>query len=231
MTINAIFFDAGNTLIFIDPRIVIPIIRRHGTDVDEDLFWKAEFKARVGLMNRVEDGAWGTEEKIWTEYFQTFLRGCGVGEEVLEVVGKEVVEAHRKRHLWSFMHPSTLGALEHLRDAGYRMAIISNADGRIEGLIEGVGIKDFFEFVMDSKVEGVEKPDPEIFLRACNRMGVDPSESLYVGDLYGVDVVGARGVGMEAVLMDPQDLLEYPVDRLPNVEALPEYLARVSPRP
>jgi len=231
MTINAVFFDAGNTLIFIDPRVVVPIFRAHGADVDEGTFWDAEFRARVGLMKRVEEGAWGTEDHIWGEYFQSFLRGCGVPEERLEEVGKAIMEVHRVRHLWTFMHPSTLGALESLRDAGYRMAIISNADGRIEGLIEGAGIRDFFEFVLDSEVEGVEKPDPEIFHRACNRMGVDPSECLYVGDLYPVDVVGARSAGMGAVLMDPQGLLDYEVDRIPNVEALPEYLGRVSPRP
>ena len=231
MNPTAIFFDAGNTLIFIDPRVVAPIFGDHGVDLSEEEFWDAEFQARVGLMKRVEDGAWGTEDHIWSEYFQTLLRGCRVPEEQLEVVGQALKDIHGVRHLWSYMHPSTPGALEHLRSAGYRMAIISNADGRIEGRIEEAGIRDFFEFVLDSEVEGVEKPDPEIFLRACNRMGVDPSDSLYVGDLYPVDVVGARTAGMKAVLMDPQGRLEYDVDSIPNVEALPEYLARVSSRP
>jgi HAD superfamily hydrolase (TIGR01662 family) len=230
MPINAVFFDAGNTLIFIDPRVVVPIFRDHGAEVEEGMFWDAEFQARVKLMKRVEEGAWGTEDHIWNEYFSNLFRGCGVPEEQVEGVDRRIREVHRERHLWSFMHPSTPAALERLREAGYRMAVISNADGRVEGLIEGAGIRDFFEFVLDSGVEGVEKPDPEIFLRACRRMGVDPVESLYVGDLYPVDVLGANAAGMKAVLLDPQEILDYPVDRIPNVEVLPEYLARVSPR-
>jgi putative hydrolase of the HAD superfamily len=73
-------------------------------------------------------------------------------------------------------------------------------------------------------VEGVEKPDPEIFLRACRRMGVEPGAALYVGDLYPVDVLGARSAGMEALLLDPMGRLEYPVGKIPNVAALPRYL-------
>jgi len=99
----------------------------------------------------------------------------------------------------------------------------------VEGLIRGAGLGEFFDFVLDSEVEGVEKPNPEIFLRACGRMGVDPGRSLYVGDLYPVDVVGARKAGLHAVLLDPLDRLSYPVDRIPNVAALPGYVERVSP--
>jgi putative hydrolase of the HAD superfamily len=231
MPINAVFFDAGNTLIFIDPQVVIPIFQQHGAEVDEERFWESEFQARLNLVKRVEEGAWGTEHHIWNEYFLAFFRGCGVPEEEMEAVGQRIRDEHRQRHLWTFMRPTTPSALERLRDGGYRMAIISNADGRVEGLIEGAGIRDFFEFVLDSELEGVEKPDPEIFRRACDRMGVEPSESLYVGDLYPVDVLGANAAGLRAVLVDPLDRQDYPVDRIPDVEALPDYLARVSPRP
>ena len=45
-----------------------------------------------------------------------------------------------------------------------------------------------------------------------------------MGDLYPVDVVGARGAGMEAVLLDPLDVLDFPVDRIPTVSDLPAYM-------
>jgi putative hydrolase of the HAD superfamily len=231
MVIKAIFFDAGNTLIFIDPRVVLPIFREHGAAVDEERFRRAEFQARMQLVRRVEEGAFGTENHIWREYFQTLSLGSGVGKNQLERVGERIREVHRERHLWSYLDPATPPALDRLTEVGYRMAVISNADGRVEGLIEGSGIRDQFEFVMDSELEGVEKPDPEIFLRGCRRMGVDPAESLYVGDLYPVDVVGSRNAGLHAVLMDPMDRLDYPVDRLRDVAALPAYMERLSRRP
>lgn len=231
MTIKAIFFDAGNTLIFIDPGVVLPILRGFGAQVDEERFQEAEFLARTRLTRRVEEGAFGTEAHIWLEYFQTLFQASGVPEGSLEAAGERIREVHRERHLWTYIAPETAPALDELSSAGYRMAVISNADGRVEGLIEGAGIRDRFEFVMDSEIEGVEKPDPEIFLRACGRMGVEPGESLYVGDLYPVDVLGSRKVGMQAVLMDPLGRLDYPVDRLPNVAALPAYLERLSRGP
>ncbi len=230
MPIRAIFFDAGNTLIFIDPRVVLPVFRDHGADVSEERFRSAELTARARLSRRVDEGASGTEPEVWRAYFLELMRGSGVPENQLEAVGSRITEIHRKKHLWTHIDPSTGPALQRLEADGYRMAVISNADGRVEGLIRGAGLLDFFEFVLDSEIEGVEKPDPEIFLRACRRMGVEPAESLYLGDLYPVDVLGAVRAGLHAVLLDPRDELRYPVDRIPDVAALPAYLDRISPR-
>lgn len=228
MTIKAILFDAGNTLIFMNPREILPILARHGAQADEAMFWKAEFEARKLLSRRIDEGAFGTEDHIWTEYFRNVFQACGVPEDQLKKAGEDVRDVHQERHLWSWMAPETPEALDRLKDAGYRLGIISNADGRVEGLIEEAGIRDRFEFVMDSEIEGVEKPDAEIFVRGCARLGLEPADVLYVGDLYAVDVVGSRRVGLQAVLLDPMDELDYPVDRLPTVAALPDYMERLS---
>jgi putative hydrolase of the HAD superfamily len=234
MPFHAIFFDAGNTLLFVNPSEVLPIFREVGVEASQGLFWEAEFRARLGLAKRVEDGASGTEGHMWQAYFGELFRGCGVPQEHLRRVGERVREVHAESHLWTHIDASTKPALESLKARGYRLAVISNADGRVEALIRDAGIHHLFEFVMDSAVEGVEKPDPEIFLRGCRRMSVPPGKSLYVGDLYPVDVLGARTAGMEAVLLDPMGRLEYPVDRIPNVAALPAYLLqrqeRLSPQ-
>lgn len=231
MTVKAIFFDAGNTLIFVDPQVVLPVLREHGATADETDFHVAEIGARNQLVRRIEAGAFGTEDHIWREYFMNLCMGCGVPQEELQTVEERIVEIHLAQHLWTHMDPATAPALDRLKAAGYRLAVISNADGRVESLIEKAGIRDRFEFVMDSELEGVEKPDPEIFLRGCGRMGVDPAQSLYVGDLYPVDVLGSRGAGLQAVLLDPLDSLDYPVDRIADVAALPSYMERLSHRP
>jgi len=234
MQFEAIFFDAGNTLLFVNPAEVLPIFREVGVDASEALFWEAEFRARLGLAKRVEEGASGTEAHMWQAYFGELFHGCGVSREDMGYVGDRVREVHARSHLWTHIDPATPAALETLRDMGHRLAVISNADGRVEGLIQDAGIHGFFDFVMDSALEGVEKPDPEIFLRACRRMGVQAEASLYVGDLYPVDVMGARTAGMEALLLDPMGRLDYPVDRIPDVAALPAYLTargdRLSPQ-
>ncbi|MGW8265583.1 MAG: HAD family hydrolase [Longimicrobiales bacterium] len=234
MPFQAIFFDAGNTLLFVNPSEVLPIFREVGVEVSEERFWEAEFRARLGLSKRIEEGASGTEAHMWQVYFAELFRGCGVPEAQLRRVGERVWEVHAGSHLWTHIDAATKPALETLRARGHRLAVISNADGRVEALIRNAGIHHLFEFVIDSAVEGVEKPDPEIFLRGCRRMGVPPGECLYVGDLYPVDVLGARTAGMEALLLDPTGRLDFPVERIPNVAALPAYLLerkeRISPQ-
>jgi putative hydrolase of the HAD superfamily len=228
MSLDAILFDAGNTLVFIDPQVVLPVFRDHGADVEEPTFWEAEFEARTALANRVEAGAKGTEPELWSRYFTDLFRGCGVPEERLADLGARIGELHRARHLWTHVAASTPPALQELRSRGYRLAVISNADGRMREVVRASGLYDLMEFVMDSDEEGVEKPDPEIFHRACARLGARPEACLYVGDLYPVDVVGAQSAGLEAVLMDPLGRLDYPVDRIPDVAALPGYLKQLS---
>jgi putative hydrolase of the HAD superfamily len=81
--------------------------------------------------------------------------------------------------------------------------VISNSNGSVASILEALGFLPYLEFVLDSFVVGIEKPDPRIFRRALEQAGVAPHEAVYVGDLYSIDVLGARAVGMGAVLLDP----------------------------
>ena len=79
--------------------------------------------------------------------------------------------------------------------------------------------------VVDSRLAGFEKPDPRIFLPALDALQVAPAEALYVGDLYEVDVVGARRAGMAAVLLDPAGLnASRDVPTAPDVAAVVDRL-------
>jgi HAD superfamily hydrolase (TIGR01549 family) len=122
------------------------------------------------------------------------------------------------------VEPGTGEALEALLDAGYRLGVISNADGRVEALLQAVGLRDHLEFVVDSAVLGIEKPDPRIFQEGLRLLSLPAEESLYVGDLYPVDVLGAEAVGMQAILLDPAGDLPWPAARIPSVTALPSWL-------
>jgi putative hydrolase of the HAD superfamily len=69
-----------------------------------------------------------------------------------------------------------------------------------------VNLARFFETVVDSHEEGIEKPDPRIFQVALGRMGVAAGETAYVGDMFHVDVVGAIAAGLKPFLLDPTGL-------------------------
>jgi HAD superfamily hydrolase (TIGR01509 family) len=124
-----------------------------------------------------------------------------VAAERLGEVRDRLTLLHRERHLWCSVKERTRESLLRLRKAGLRLGVVSNSDGRAEQALEEAGLRDCFDVVIDSGLVGIEKPDPRIFQTALEALGVAPEEALYVGDLYEVDVVGARGAGMDAVLL------------------------------
>ncbi|MBU2613369.1 HAD-IA family hydrolase [Patescibacteria group bacterium] len=112
---------------------------------------------------------------------------------------------HQKTDNWfTVLGPEVVETLRRLTVAGQRLGIISNSEGKVGRLLTGLGIRDAFELVIDSGVEGVAKPDPEIFRLAARRAGVAPEDCLHVGDQPDVDIRGALAVGMSAIHYDPQ---------------------------
>lgn len=224
---KAVLFDAGNTLVYVDPRRLREIFRAVGVQADLATVRCAELEARRRLHDGIGRGAKGTEPELWKDYFSTLLAGSGVPDEALDTVGRRVRDAHAEEHLWTWVADGTKETLEALLHMGYRLAVISNADGRVEDVLVRAGLRDYFEFVVDSELVGVEKPAPAIFLGACRRLGLPPEACLYVGDLYPVDYLGARSARLRAVLLDPLDLYDGRAKRISDLTELPTFLERV----
>ena len=88
----------------------------------------------------------------------------------------------------------------------------------------GLGVE--VDCVIDSGEVGVMKPDPRIFRIALDRMGLDPAETVFVGDVPAVDVAGARAAGLAPILLDRHDLYgDLDVPRLRSITELPAYLS------
>ncbi len=191
---RVIFFDVGNTLLFPNrAKILAPISSdRHPTlEQWQALERKTKREFDQGMQTgRVDHSFW------WT--FHTYLL-----EELKHdtSVRKALVENTQNSANWDRILPGTRAALDRICQ-NFRIAVISNADGAIERVLLRCGIADCFESITDSGIVGVEKPRPEIFEAALEKMQARASESLYVGDVYSVDYVGASNAGMDAVLMD-----------------------------
>lgn len=222
---RGLLFDAGNTLVYIDPVRMVEIFRAEGVDTRLESFHGAELTARRRLHERIDQGSKGTEPELWHEYFVALYELNGVTAERARAVTERVREEHRADHLWTYSSPGTGEALESLKSAGYRMGVISNADGRMEGALERAGVRKHLEFVIDSAVVGMEKPDPEIFHAGCDALGMSPDECLYVGDLYPVDYLGAIRAGLSAVLLDPLDIHAERAETVEELGALAAWLA------
>lgn len=81
--------------------------------------------------------------------------------------------------------------------------MVSNSDGSAADIVDRQGLRGFVAGVVDSHVIGIEKPDRGIFDHALSLVGAAPGEVLHVGDIYHVDVVGARRASLHAMLIDP----------------------------
>ena len=144
-----------------------------------------------------------SDQERATAYMEALFRLGGVPAERMGEVRDCLRRMHSERHLWCSVQDGTHASLGRLKAAGLRLGIVSNSDGRVEQALSAAGLRQYFDVVIDSSLVGMEKPDPAIFRAALDALNIAPEEALYVGDLYEVDVVGARAAGIEAVLLAP----------------------------
>jgi putative hydrolase of the HAD superfamily len=102
------------------------------------------------------------------------------------------------------LFPETEETLASLKRRGLKLAVISNFDSRLFGILEGLGVASEFESILISSHAGYAKPAPEIFRQALQRHQTKPVEALHVGDSVEKDAEGARGAGIQGVLLDRQ---------------------------
>jgi len=108
--------------------------------------------------------------------------------------------------------------LDALRARGLRLVVVSNANGTLLAHMERLGLTGRFDYILDSQDEGVEKPDPRFFEIALARSRARKETTIHVGDLYYVDVIGARHAGLRGVLLDEANLR--PDADCPRVQSL-----------
>jgi len=206
-----IFFDVGNTLLFPNrAKILEPLPSDKHPELKawQALERRTKHEFDEGLVKgRIDHGFW------WT--FHTHL--LNELDAFDESVRDALVANTQSSANWDQILPGTREALERLRER-YAIAVISNADGRIDAVLGRCGICDCFGCITDSGIVGHEKPHPAIFSAALQAMKAEPSDSLYVGDVYSVDYIGARKAGMDAILFDVSGA--YRERDLPRVESL-----------
>jgi len=201
--VRAVFFDAGGTLIFFDRRFLLDVVRAQGVDVADHAFIDADRAATAHAAERMRSGHASDDLARWRAYGERLLQELGCGESAAEAVGEALRERHLAGTLWTHVEPGTAALLELLRERGYSLYIVSNADGRMADFLRLAGLLEHFDEVFDSAIVGAEKPDPAIFRHACERAGIEPEEAIHVGDILEFDVLGARAAGVHPVLFDP----------------------------
>jgi putative hydrolase of the HAD superfamily len=203
-SIKTVLLDAGGVLLDLDYGYLRRLIEaRHGVIGIDDLA-RYEAMARHEIHRQVQEG--GRVSETWRDYFHIILSKVGIPlDDRVEVVDS-LWEAHQKFGLWTVAIEGAPETVTELKSRGFRIGVVSNAEGRVQQDLEAAGYRGLLETVVDSHIVGVEKPDPEIFRIAMDRMKALPESTVYVGDLPSVDVAGALAAGVAPILLDRYDL-------------------------
>ena len=199
--ISTVFFDFGDTLVENKPTYLQRVTdllgefghKREYSDVVH-AFTKADYLMYVDLISGALDG----QEQGMMRFLNHFSQNLDLDIDWLTMLPK-ITEKFEQDVYERALCEGAMEMLEALKDKGYRLGIISNNDGSCPEKSEQMGIAKYFEFIIDSGLEGISKPMPRIFELALERMNVEPQEAAHVGDMYGADVMGARNVGIYTV--------------------------------
>ncbi|SRR6266404_2352056 len=211
--IKALFFDVGNTLLFPSPERMLRALHERQIFPSPELLRAIERKTKREF-DGLGESSQTVDHGFWHIYYSHLLNELGIGD---DSICSDLVSCTRISANWRDIRPHTREVLERLGKK-YRLGIISNADGKIAEVLGRCGIADCFETITDSGIVGKEKPHPAIFEAAVRSLAVTPEESLYTGDVYSVDYLGATRFGMRAVIFDIAGA--YKDNGIPRVESL-----------
>lgn len=220
MALTTLFLDAGGVLVVPNFARVSAALAAHGVAVDAASLAAGDPLARrdldLGLGGNASD-----QQRGWL-YFNLVLQHAGVSlSAATEAALAELQTYHADKNLWECVPEGVPAALEQFRALGLKLVVVSNANGKLRFLMDRLGLSPRVDLMFDSFEEGVEKPDPRLFQIALERSGAVPGETMHVGDLYHVDVEGARGAGLQAALLDPLDLYaEFDCERVHSLGEL-----------
>jgi putative hydrolase of the HAD superfamily len=225
----AVLLDVGGVFFVPVHERIIGAFERAGVKVPADALDRAHYEGARAFPMAADDLEWGS---AWNHYLDGYITACDIADDMRAEVHQHLDSEFADAGLWMRELPGARDGLIALAAAGVRLGIVSNADGLIgqrlteQGILQvGPGIGVNVECVIDSGAVGVMKPDPRIFHLALDAMGIGADDAWYVGDMPGIDVVGARKAGIHPVLMDPFALhLGADYDR---VGSLDELAARV----
>ena len=223
--LKAVLFDVDFTLARPGPELgpegYLRVGRRHGVELDVS---KHE-EARAAALERLEKHPdFRHDEELWIQFTERIVVGMGGDPESAREIAREVEEAWENSDNFD-IYEDVEPVLDELRAYGLKIGLVSN------------GARDLREFVrhhhidadvtVASRYHGKVKPDPTIFRKALDKLGVEPEHAAMVGDHIEDDIDGARALGMRAVLVDRENRYPEIGERLTDLYGLPAALGLV----
>lgn len=203
---EVVFLDVGDTLIRAHPSwagVYRQGLLEFGIDItDKDLERALLEETQAGAWWNIEDPFEPTQQNSWERIvkFDAAVLARTGQVDLDEKVFRGIEDAFARRSAW-YVYPDVLPALDALTDAGIRLCVISNFVWGAPELIHDLELARHFEHMVISARVGFQKPNSGIFQHALDVMQIAPERAMHVGDSYRADIVGARRLGISAVLI------------------------------
>ena len=211
--VRAILFDLDGTLRHTRPsydQAILEIVRQMGLPRSNErrrqalrwghYYWAQSPELLQDIQTIAED-----RDRFLTNYARRYAITIGCEPEWAEILAPEIYRRLKETHLQTdWVPPEVPETLDRLNKAGFTLGVVSNRERPLEDLLERLGLGTQFAFTLTSGEVDSWKPDPRIFRRALGLAATTPEKTMYVGDNYFADIIGAQRVGMRPVLLDPE---------------------------
>ena len=225
--IKAVFFDFYNTLVSFDPprqELQVTACREFGIALNPKAiprgYWIADdLMSRENARFPIHKRSLKEELAFWADYEAILLKTAGV--EVSKELALQIFTRLRQLDRRLILFDDVLPILGVLKGRGIALGLVSNLSRGLDGHISELGLTAYVDFAITSAEIGAEKPHPPIFLVALERARVSASEAIHIGDQYHSDVLGAKGVGINPLLLDRDGFWEG-INDCPRIRGLSE---------
>ncbi len=230
LKLEAVSLDLGHTLLFEVPtRHVIygEAARSRGRAVSDERMGRLMKKAHQELPQTIE-GSFRYGDRWFRAFIERiFHQGLELTAAEVDAITEELFERFESPATFR-LYPGASELLEGIRALGLRLGLTSNWSARLPRLLNALDLQQHFDFVLSSALEGLEKPNPAIFLRAAELAGCPPENMLHAGD-HAIKDGGCLEVGMAFCLVDPLGRIQAPpgARRVADLELLLDEIRRL----
>jgi putative hydrolase of the HAD superfamily len=227
-SIDTVLFDFDGTLVFHKPD-TSDVISAFCADIGQPLSAEAERQGRrmrheYFIDPIIRDQTAGlSPDEFWPHFNRYLLEALNIQGD-LDLLTAELTGRFRDLEMTYHCPEPGYEILAELDARGYRLGLVTNRESvaRFHDLLDQLDLRSYFELVLASGEVGVQKPDPAIFAAALERIHARAEASIYVGDNYWADVIGAQRAGLTPILLDPNRL--FPEADCPILEQLADLL-------
>lgn len=206
---RTILFDCGDTLVHLDPpkeNIVVEFLHEEGINISIDdvklAYRIVNFHLKQSSLNL---GSSVEKQDFLINYNIQLLKVLGLSSRA-EFWSERLFHRFNVYKKWVLFSDVTL-ALTSFKKQQFLLGVVANWESGLQNLLKQLNIDHLFDLIMSSADAGIEKPSSQFFLLALEKIGAHPLETYYVGNEYEVDVIGARTVGIEPILIDRDNIL------------------------